>query len=340
MFSDYTSKNILNTLKEDVNNELDTREGSITFDALSPFSKELAKLYIHLNKIYLENFIQTSNYENTVNRAYEMSVKNKKQTKAKLLCEFNTEISIGDRFIGKDLTYTAIKKKSDFKYILECDTYGQIGNYYIGKIKPIIQNNQLTYANIMSLYEKGKDKENISKFKQRYFKEVVSKFFTGSIENYKNQLKENNNGYQFRLDYDISKNLLNIIVLKSNGEIINQNEINQIKETIETPIMQQFKISSALEKYIDFSFSLQYENGYTKGDIEQDVYNTIDNIFKNKYTDFEVQKNIIIRKSEIEIAILNIIGVKDIFDLLLNGKSKNIEIPVDEIALRGDVFFD
>lgn len=342
MFEELTSKNILNNMKENAPDDIDVREGSVFFDSVSPFSKELAKKYIHLDKILLENFIETAEYENTVKRTSELNIINNESTNAKYLVQSNIEIPIGATLRGSTYKYTVLDAYDieNNTYIIKCHEKGTLGNYNVGKLTPIENINGLKTIKILGIYEQAYDVEKLDVFKKRYSDEIASQNFTGSISDYNLFLNSNFIKYYTKTYYELDKNLLNIILKRVDGEKISSNELDEISKTYNVPIMQRVNFYEVLDILINISFKVEYEDGYSKADIYDEVLKELDVFFDDLSNEFTENTNIIIRISQIEMLILNIVGVKDIFNVLANGSDSNITIDVDKIPLRGDVIFD
>ena len=110
---EYLLNRMLNRVKEQ-NPNLDTREGSVIYNALAPTAMEFANAYIIIDDVFNQTFADTANRENLIKRAKERGVFVKPATKAIRKGIFDKEIPINKRFSLNSLRYIVIKKITDF----------------------------------------------------------------------------------------------------------------------------------------------------------------------------------------------------------------------------------
>lgn len=134
-------KDILQRMLDKIPDDLDKRQGSIIYDALAPAAAELAQCYIALDVYSDQTYLETAVGENLDKKAYDFGLKRKPATYAKRIGEFidtnsiPMEIEIGSRWSIPNsyggYNYEVIEKYNEVgKYILQCETPGQIGNEY------------------------------------------------------------------------------------------------------------------------------------------------------------------------------------------------------------------
>ena len=137
------------------NPNIDTREGSIIYNALAPAAVELQNMYIEFDWILNQSFADTTQREYLIKRC----AKNfpEEATKAILEGHFNIDIPIGSRF-SLDNQITAI---SDFRWCfqMECET-PEIGNQKLGTLIPIDYIDGLTTAELTAVLIPGEDEED------------------------------------------------------------------------------------------------------------------------------------------------------------------------------------
>ena len=69
MFENMTYENILERLLKSVPSDIDKREGSIIFDALSPVALEIAQMYINADIVLKNAFADTAERDYLILRA-------------------------------------------------------------------------------------------------------------------------------------------------------------------------------------------------------------------------------------------------------------------------------
>lgn len=94
-------------------NTLDTREGSIIYNALAPAAVELMGMYIEAQRIMDETFADTASREYLIKRCKERGISPQPATNAILKGVFEPstlEIPIGSRYSLENLNYVVIEK--------------------------------------------------------------------------------------------------------------------------------------------------------------------------------------------------------------------------------------
>ena len=166
MYSDGNSfEQILDrTLNNELLIDMDKREGSVVYNTLAPLCLELADAYAKLDILEGQLSLLTATGENLDNRAYEQGIAREQATQAERTATFkkyqideqtgeyvrdefgnriliDMDIPEGSRFVSPDndlIIYEFIGKNDDNENILRCETYGSVGNEYVGTILPLI----------------------------------------------------------------------------------------------------------------------------------------------------------------------------------------------------------
>ena len=71
MFEEMTFENILSQMLENVQGDVDKREGSIIYDALAPVAMESAQMYSDMDILLQECFADSASYYYLIKRAAE-----------------------------------------------------------------------------------------------------------------------------------------------------------------------------------------------------------------------------------------------------------------------------
>lgn len=111
MFEDQTFEAIMERMLNSISADIDTREGSVIYNALAPAAAELAKSYIWLDTVLELVFSDTAQGEFLDRRAAEAGIERTAATKAVRAGEFTSGVTIpvGSRFYVDNLyfQYTA-----------------------------------------------------------------------------------------------------------------------------------------------------------------------------------------------------------------------------------------
>lgn len=348
MYEEMTYENILHRTLSKVPENMDKRQGSIIFDAIAPACAELAQMYIELNRIINESFADTQTREYLIKRAAERGLFPYQSTRAILKAEFNTSVPIGSRFSLNELNYTVLEEIQDKIYKIQCDTSGVCGNRYFGDIIPIENIPNLQTAAITELLIPGEDEEETEAFRKRYFNSFNGEAFGGNIKDYKDKVNAItgvggvkvypvwNGGGTVKLviigsDYKTPSNQLIADVQENIDPVLSGGKGNGL-----APIGHLVTVEGVQETIINIKLNIAYQEGYTWDNIKTNVCKEIDNYFNDLNSEWSNVDSVVIRISQIERRILDIPGVIDISNTIINNKTENLIIPENNIVKRGD----
>ena len=187
-------KYFINAALERVPGNLDTREGSVMYDALAPAAYVMAEMSLNMANTVLNTFTQTASGEYLDYRAEERGLKRESATFAEVLVTITDATgkplvaSIGDRFasIGIEPIYYTLTNLSniDGQATLTAETAGEIGNSYIGQLLPISAISGFGNAMITELTIPARDRETDEDLRNRLLtsNEVIA--FGGNVADY------------------------------------------------------------------------------------------------------------------------------------------------------------
>lgn len=191
--SGYTQKEIEKSMLEQVDPNLDTREGSMIQTAIGPVAWFLEGSYLTLGQIQ-----DNSNPVTAVGEALNLIVVTRgiSRNPARAAVRqgtFDTEIPEGSKFKtinGADsLIFTSGNLVSSddgsYMYELTCDTPGTAGNSYVGAILPITAIAGLKSASIGTIITAGTDEETDDALRARYWATFGAQAFGGNIASYR-----------------------------------------------------------------------------------------------------------------------------------------------------------
>ena len=189
-----TFEAILNEMLSQVPDTVDKREGSVIYDALAPDAMELAQVYILLDVILDETFVDTASLQYLMKRAVEIGMPIQEATQAVVRGEFQPpelEIPEGSRFNCGAVNYVVDEKISeeDSGYRLICETAGAVGNLDSGVLLPIDAIQGLETAEITKVLIPAVDTDNAGTLREKYYKYVRRRPFGGNIAHYKQWLE-------------------------------------------------------------------------------------------------------------------------------------------------------
>lgn len=192
-----TYESILQEMIERINYmypDLDTREGSIIYNALAPAAMELANKYVELDNIRNESFISTASRESALLMCDQMGM-DTSQFEAYAGThkgEFDVEVELGSRwncglynyeiteFIGQN------QITNYYEYQMLCETLGSEPNNIVGDLIPIdtVVDN-LTHAKIVECLIEGENETSDENIKIAYYNFVTNDRSDGNVAQYK-----------------------------------------------------------------------------------------------------------------------------------------------------------
>lgn len=331
------------------NSNIDTREGSIIYNALAPAAVELQNMYIQLDTILNESFADTQTRDYLIKRCAERGIIPEPATKAILKGEFNIDVPIGSRFSLDMLNYIVIEKISDGIFKLECETPGSEGNQQFGTLIPIDYIEGLTSAELTELLIPGEDEEDTESLRERYFNSLESQSFGGNIADYKEKTKQLPGVGGVKV-YPVwnGGGTVKLVIIDSTYNVPSSTLIDAVQTAVD-PIQNQGKgvgfapighvvtVEGVSATTININTNITYQEGWAWADIEPYVHKAIDDYFYELASSWENEDNLIVRISQIETRILNIAGVVDIENTTINGQAQNFVLGADNIPVRGEV---
>jgi len=349
MFEQITHENILDNALNEVKNDVDKREGSIIFDAISPHAKQLYELYFSMDGMIREMFGDTASREFLIKLCKDRGIVPESATKAIRKGEFNINIPIGARFSLDALDYMVIEKVSDGIYKLICETAGLVGNYDFGSLIPIDYIDGLQTAVLTEVLIPGEDEEPTEGLRKRYLESFDALAFGGNRKDYKDKVHSLQGVGGVKM-YRVREGIYNVKIVVMDAQY--QKPSSVMLETLQTaidpevnqgegvgiaPIGHVVKVEGVTETSVDFAFNITFDNGYDWALLELDIQTMIDDYFLELKKNWQDISQIIIRIAQIESRALGINGVLDIRDTQINGIAENLAIDENSIPVRGGV---
>ena len=349
MYENITFESILQRMLDRVPNNVDKREGSITYDALAPAAIELQLAYIELDTILNETFADTASREYLIKRANERGITPKEATYAVLQGEFNMDVPIGSRFSCNDLNYIVIEQISTGVFKMQCESLGVAGNNNFGDLIPIDYIEGLETAKLTNILIPGEDEEETESLRSRYFNSLDSQAFGGNVADYKEKTNSLNGVGGVKV-YPVwnGGGTVKLVIINSDFEKPSDLLIDEV-QTIIDPIQNQGKgvgiapighvvtVIGCATHSVDITTDITYQEGWNWESIKPYVEKVIDEYFKELASEWDSNDNLIVRISQIETRLLNVTGVIDIANTTLNGVAQNLTIDADYIPIRGEI---
>lgn len=195
-FSEYTKEYIEEQMLDQVDPDIDTREGSMVQTAVGPGAWWLEGMYLTLAQMQDNAYSQTAVGQYLDYITAGRGINRKLATPAVREGTFDAVIPSGSlfktingensvNFESGDLIRTS---GSTYVYEMTCQTPGIIGNSYTGSILPITAIAGLTEASIGAIITVGTDDETDEALRARYNASFDVAAFGGNIASYRNAI--------------------------------------------------------------------------------------------------------------------------------------------------------
>lgn len=333
------------------NPNLDTREGSIIFNALAPVAVELTNAYIELNFILDSTFADTAPRDYLVLRAAERGLAPHPPSYAILRGEFNVDVPIGARFslANEALNYVVLSEIEPGAFRLRCETIGSTGNDGIGQLIPIDYIDGLSSAQLVSVLTPGEDEEETEAFRKRYLASLSSETFGGNVKDYqeKTNALPGVGGAKVYPVWD-GGGTVRLSIIASDYTAPTSDLIEAVQEAIDptsnqgegagiAPIGHVVTVTGVSSVDVDIVTDITYQDDWDWEDIKDYAQEAVDSYFNELAQGWADADSLIVRISQIETRFLELPGVVDIANTKLNGLAQNLALGADEIPVRGEL---
>lgn len=369
-FSQYTKEYIEEQMLSQVDQTVDTREGSMIQTSVAPGAWELEGLYLLLSQLQANSYSQTAvgQYLDMITSA--RGINRKPATAAVREGTFDAVIPAGSRFKTINGTDSVIFVSGDqishvgstYVYKLTCETAGIIGNAYSGPILPITAIAGLNSASIGTIITVGTDEETDAALRTRYEASFEIAGFGGNISSYRNTILAiaGVGAVQVYPAYNGGGTVL-CSILDQTYSPAQQALIDAVQTEIcppvnapstlgfgMAPIGADVTITTATELELDIAVTITWDAGHgTAEDIEA-VENAIDAYIKSvaatwgdELVSYTVQYTVVVYIARILAAILSVEGVLNATNLTVNGSASDITCTetsaLQEVPVMGTV---
>jgi len=360
----------LDTAMEKVPEGVDTREGSIIYDALAPACYQMADFIMQLKTVLLETFVQTASGDYLDLRAEERGVSRIQATQAIVLGKFTNEVGApytslesGWRFssVGDDPVYYTVQKATAAEgyYKLQAEKTGSVGNEYIGTLLPVDHLNGLGTAQVVEITVPARDAEEDDALRARIIATQQVTAFGGNIEDYIN-LTTGVDGVGACQIYPVwaGGGTVRVVIVNNNYDIPTQSLIESVQEVISpigtqegyglAPIGHSVTVAAPAQKNINVSMHVDVESGQSVEAFKTSIETVLGEYFLALRRSWSSHDDLYryaqtIYRSQLISRILTIEGVLNVTDLFLNGADADVGLKFDdavqELAFLGVVTY-
>ena len=342
MFSNQTYEIIKQRILDNVNVDIDKREGSFTSNMISPLAEELAKAYINMSDILSLGFIEDTFDTFLDKRVSEFGVYRKQGTKA--IGEIKVEgkegaiIENGTLIKANDLYFTILNDielpNNNILYV-EANEVGYKYNLLANTEFELVEKNDKVTKLVNEVdFKNGVDVESDEDLRKRFVKVVNNPSTSGNKAHYEEWALEVD-GVGRAIVYPLwnGNGTVKVMIIGNDNKPVNEDIINNCKLHIEEnmPIGCKLTIATPSLLNVAINASVEVKVGYTLEDIKTDFEASLNDYLKEITTELTYSK--------VYGLLANHVGVEDISMLKLNNSSNNITISEDKIINISEINF-
>lgn len=325
--------------------DLDTREGSMVFNALASAAIEMAILYIELENARSESFINTATRDYLILGCEQMGMDTSvfEANFGVHKAQFDVSVPIGSRWNCDLYNYTVVEyvglENALYTYEVQCETAGTAPNNTVGNLTPITDEpSGLSQAKLVECLIEGENETSDEEIRIAYREYINSTSTDGNISQYKRWCSQ----YDGIGNYKIiplwnGDNTVKVSILSPSNKKASDELIAEFQEYLDpgvkgmgdgvAPIGAFVTVSTAEELPINISATVTLKSGYSNTSI-------LDKAVTDYFAEIAYNKSIVSYMS-VGSAILNTEGVDSLTNLKINGGTADITLSEEQIPTFG-----
>lgn len=366
MFEEKTYENLMRSVLNNAPTDIDTRQGSIFFDAVSGIMIKIAEFYTDLELIFSLSRVETATGEYLDCKASEYGIQRQSATNAQYYVEFTGTIpKAGERFFCNNL-YFILKINSDDILFLEAEEGGteynviQPGAYAV----PVDTIEGLTSAVFGTIRSYATDTENDESLRARVINKISGTGESGNKQHYKIWCESVDGVSKARI-FPLwnGGNTVKAVLINAEGQPCSEAVTEAVQQFVDpdsfgktvtigmvkykvgdglgegvAPIGAHFTAVPAFKKEIEISLKVEITDDTDINTVKSQIMDIITDYFKNLTLAGSDKTNSVVRINEITALITtNIPEIIDFSELTLNGSTSNITISPTFIPVLGGV---
>lgn len=346
MTYEYIMQRMMDRVKSSYPN-IDTREGSILFNALAPAALELAIMYTELDNVLTESFVNTASREYLLIACSQMGMATETFQASNGFHKgvFNVPVPIGSRWNCDLYNYTVyeeigVDENNNYEYKLHCETTGSAPNNVTGDLVAITYTtSDLTYAKITECLIEGEEETSDNDIRVAYYDYVNNIGVDGNVSQYERWCNEYPGVGNCKVipHWNGDVNTVKVSILSASNDIASDELIAEFQEYLDpgsrgmgdgvAPIGAKVTVSTATGVTINATANVTMKSGYTDT-------SAINNALNKYFSNISYKQNKVAYMN-VGAVILGVEGVESINDLKLNGSTADITLGSEQIPVLG-----
>ena len=334
MFSNQTYEVIKQRILDNINIDIDKREGSFTSNMVSALAEELAKAYISMGDILSLGFIDDTFDTFLDKRVSEFGVYRKEGVKAtgeiKVEGKEGATITNGTLIKANDLYCTVlndIELPTDDVLYVEANEVGYKYNLLANtEFELVEKNDKVTKLVNETNFSKGVDVESDEDLRKRFVKVVNNPSTSGNKAHYEEwALEVDGVGRAIVYPLHNGNGTVKVMIIGNDNKAVSEDIINNCKLHIEEnmPIGCQLTVTTPSLLNITIKANIELKEGYDIEDVKTDFESRLNEYLKDITTELTYSK--------VYGLLVNHVGVEDVTSFTVNDSNVNISISEDKI---------
>ena len=334
MFTNQTYEVIKQRILDNINIDIDKREGSFVSNMAGPLSQELAKAYINMSDILSLGFIDDTFDTYLDKRVGEFGVYRKTGTKAigevKVEGKEGAIITNGTLIKANDLYFTVlndIELPTDDTLYVEANEVGYKYNLLANTEFELVEKNEKITKLVNKVdFANGVDIETDEDLRKRFIKVVNSPSTSGNKNHYEEWALEVN-GVGRAIVYPLwaGNGTVKVMIIGNDNKPVTEEVIEDCKTHIteNMPIGCQLTVITPSLLNVAIKANIQLKEGYELEDVKLEFEASLNEYLKDVTNELTYSK--------VYGLLANHLGIEDITSLLVNDNNINISIAEDKI---------
>lgn len=351
MFESNTYENLLEDVLNNAPDDIDTRPGSIFYDAISGVLIKIAKLYTDLDLIFSLSQVDTAAGEYLDVKASEYGITRHAASKAKYTAIISGSVTEeNERFFYNGM-YFVLKIGENGRYFEAEEPGAAYNGIFAGTAAvPVDTIPGLNSAKFGQIIEYGFDAEDDDNLRRRLKSKISGTGENGNKQQYKLWCERVSGvGKAKILPLRSGPNTVKAILIDLNGLPCNDDIVAEVQQYIDpsglglgegaAPIGAHFTAAAAESQLIDIYIVVEIASGADTSKVSGKFKTAIKNYFKTLVMNSDDSEGVVIRYSEISTVIGNVVlenaEIIDYSELNINGSNKNITLNFESVPVLG-----
>ena len=366
MFEDYTYERLLEDVLNNAPEGIDTRQGSIFYDAVSGVLIKVAKLYTDLDLVVELSRLTTTTGDALDAKAGEYGITRLAATRAKYLAEFEgVTPEPGERFYY-DGAYFVLRQEAETGLLyFEAEAAREDGNdiYEGTPAVPVNNIEGLISATFGAIYESGSDAEGDEALRNRVIEKIAGPAENGTKQHYKTWCESIDGVGRARIfPLWLGENTVKAVLIDTTGKPCGEAKVLEVQNYIDPAdkgmtatvdgktytigdglgngvanIGAHFTAVAATALEIEVTFGAELASGASQETVQQDATEAIERYLRELVLGADDEAVITVRVSAIGAILSGLKSLVDYTDLRLNGGTQNIIPGEDDVPVLGEV---